>query len=37
MVSTYEWPAALDAVLYALADPEDGAYEVVVADDSSGA
>lgn len=36
VVSTYEWPAALDVVLHALADQDDRGLEVVVADDGSG-
>ena len=36
VVVTYEWPAALDAVLRALFDQDDPAFEVVVADDGSG-
>jgi glycosyltransferase involved in cell wall biosynthesis len=36
VVTTYEWPAALDAVLRALADQSDPDFEVVVADDGSG-
>jgi glycosyltransferase involved in cell wall biosynthesis len=36
VVATYEWPEALDAVLRALAEQEDPAFEVVVADDGSG-
>ena len=37
VVSTYEWPEALDAVLRGLAAQLDRAFEVVVADDGSGA
>jgi glycosyltransferase involved in cell wall biosynthesis len=36
VVSTYEWPEALDAVLRALAEQTDPAFDVVVADDGSG-
>jgi glycosyltransferase involved in cell wall biosynthesis len=36
VVSTYEWPDALDAVLRSLADQSDTDFEVVVADDGSG-
>lgn len=36
IVTTYEWPEALDAILRALADQSDSAFEVVVADDGSG-
>ena len=36
VVSTYEWPAALDAILRALADQTDADFDVVVADDGSG-
>lgn len=35
VVSTYEWPEALDAVLRGLAAQSDSAFEVVVADDGS--
>ena len=35
VVSTYEWPDALDAVLRGLAAQSDAAFEVVVADDGS--
>jgi GT2 family glycosyltransferase len=35
IVSTYEWPEALDAVLRALAAQSDAAFEVVVTDDGS--
>lgn len=35
VVSTYEWPEALDAVLRGLADQSDSAFGVVVADDGS--
>ena len=35
VVSTYEWPEALDAVLRGLAAQSDPAFEVVVADDGS--
>jgi len=36
VVATYEWPQALDAVLYALSDQSDSSFDVVVADDGSG-
>ena len=36
VVATYEWPAALDAVLRALAEQRDPPFQVVVADDVSG-
>ena len=36
VVSTYNWPAALERVLAALADQTYGAAEVIVADDGSG-
>lgn len=36
IVSTYEWPDALDAVLRGLAGQSDPSFEVVVADDGSG-
>lgn len=36
VVATYNWPAALDRVLSALADQTYGAFEVIVADDGSG-
>jgi glycosyltransferase involved in cell wall biosynthesis len=36
VVATYEWPAALEAVLRALADQSDPDFELVVADDGSG-
>ena len=36
VVSTYEWPAALDVVLGSLAEQGDDAFEVIVADDGSG-
>lgn len=36
VVTTYEWPAALDAVLRAFAEQSDPGFEVVVADDGSG-
>ncbi len=36
VLSTYEWPAALDAVLRSLAEQSDPDFEVVVADDGSG-
>lgn len=35
VVSTYEWPEALDAVLRGFASQSDPAFEVVVADDGS--
>jgi glycosyltransferase involved in cell wall biosynthesis len=35
VVSTYQWPEALDAVLRGLAAQSDPAFEVVVADDGS--
>ena len=37
VVSTYEWPEALDAVLRALADQSDPDFSLVIADDGSGA
>ena len=37
VLSTYEWPEALDAVLRGFADQTDHAFELVVADDGSGA
>ena len=37
VVSTYEWPEALDAVLRGFAGQTDDAFELVVADDGSGA
>ena len=37
IVATYEWPAALDVVLHALSEQREGGFEVVVADDGSGA
>ena len=37
VVSTYEWPEALDAVLRALSEQSDRTFDVVVADDGSGA
>ena len=37
VVSTYEWPDALDAVLRGFADQTDDEFELVVADDGSGA
>ena len=37
VVSTYEWPEALNAVLRGLAEQSDPDFEVVVADDGSGA
>ena len=36
IVATYEWPQALDAVLFALSEQSDPDFEVVVADDGSG-
>jgi GT2 family glycosyltransferase len=36
VVSTYEWPEALHAVLRGFADQADDAFELVVADDGSG-
>ena len=36
VVSTYEYPGALDAVLRALSDQSESDFEVVVADDGSG-
>jgi glycosyltransferase involved in cell wall biosynthesis len=36
LLSTYEWPDALDAVLRSLADQSDADFELVVADDGSG-
>jgi glycosyltransferase involved in cell wall biosynthesis len=36
VVTTYEWPAALDRVLQSLADQTDPDFDVVVADDGSG-
>jgi len=36
IVSTYEWPEALDAVLRSLSEEDDPDFEVVVADDGSG-
>ena len=35
IVSTYEWPQALDAVLRGLAGQSDSSFDVVVADDGS--
>lgn len=35
VVSTYEWPEALDVVLHALSEQVDRAFEVVVAEDAS--
>ena len=37
VVTTYEWPEALDAVLRGFAGQTDDAFELVVADDGSGA
>jgi GT2 family glycosyltransferase len=36
IVSTYEWPAALDVVLRALADVQEPGLDLLVADDGSG-
>jgi glycosyltransferase involved in cell wall biosynthesis len=36
IVSTYEWPQALDTVLRALAGQSDGGFDLIVADDGSG-
>ena len=36
VVSTYEWPEALDAVLFGLSEQTDTRFDVVVADDGSG-
>ena len=36
VVSTYEWPEALDAVLRSLFEQSDSSFDVVVADDGSG-
>jgi len=36
IVSTYEWPAALNAVLRAFAEQSDSTFTLVVADDGSG-
>ncbi len=36
VVSTYEWPEALDAVLRALSEQSDTRFDIVVADDGSG-
>jgi len=36
VVSTYEWPEALAAVLRGFADQTDDAFQIVVADDGSG-
>ncbi len=36
VVSTYEWPEALDAVLRALSEQSDDRFDIVVADDGSG-
>ena len=36
LVATYEWPQALGAVLYSLADQSDARFDVVVCDDGSG-
>lgn len=36
VVATYEWPEALNAVLGALSEQSDSAFEVIVADDGSG-
>ena len=37
VVVTYEWPEALDLVLLALSEQSNPEFEVVVADDGSGA
>ena len=37
IVATYEWPDALNLVLQALAEQSDSSFEVIVADDGSGA
>jgi glycosyltransferase involved in cell wall biosynthesis len=37
IVATYEWPEALEAVLRSLAEQSDRDFDVVVADDGSGA
>ncbi|HEU0302953.1 MAG TPA: galactosyltransferase-related protein [Gaiellaceae bacterium] len=36
VVSTYEWPEALDAVLFGLSEQTDARFEVVVAEDGAG-
>ena len=36
VVSTYEWPEALDAVLFGLSEQSDPDFDAVVADDGSG-
>jgi GT2 family glycosyltransferase len=36
VITTYNWPEALDAVLYGLSEQSDRAFDVVVADDGSG-
>lgn len=36
VVATYEWPGALDAVLFGLSEQTDPNFHVVVADDGSG-
>jgi GT2 family glycosyltransferase len=36
VVTTYEWPEALDVVLRALSEQQDEQFDVVVADDGSG-
>lgn len=36
VISTYEWPEALDAVLYGLSQQSDDRFDVVIADDGSG-
>lgn len=36
IIDTYEWPQALHAALFALADQSDPEFDVVVADDGSG-
>jgi GT2 family glycosyltransferase len=37
VVSTYEWPEALDAVLFGVSQQTDPDFDVVIADDGSGA
>ena len=36
VVATYEWPDALDAVLFGLSEQTDSDFDLVVADDGSG-
>lgn len=36
IVSTYDWPVALDVVLGALSEQSDSGFEIVIADDGSG-